>query len=288
MIRIFRHGQMRIQYASDLHLERLRQLPRFGGLTPVRADVLVLAGDIHRGIAGVDTFAAWPCPVVYVFGNHEFHGARVDRVLADAKRRAVGSSVSVLANDVLVLGTVRFLGCTLWTDFRLNRNHTKSMAAAASAPDHRCIFTSTGQVFSPACALDEHKTSIGWLENWLRQPFEGTTVVVTHHAPHRLSLDDRFAAMPSAASFASDLSRLAGRSDVWIHGHVHRTSDYRLWGSRVLCNPRGRPSISEAGIVTGNNPQFNAALVCEVRTSAHRQTPDAPAAIMQNAPLSQL
>ena len=42
---------MRIQLASDLHLELLRRWPQECLVTPAGdADVLVLAGDIHRGL----------------------------------------------------------------------------------------------------------------------------------------------------------------------------------------------------------------------------------------------
>lgn len=29
------------------------------------------------------------------------------------------------------------------------------------------------------------------------------------------------------------------RIDLWIHGQVHYTADYRVDGVRVVCNPRG-------------------------------------------------
>lgn len=64
---------MRIQLASDLHLEPLTD--RFPGERVVApapdADLLVLAGDIANGLDGVRLFADWPVPVLYVMGNHE-------------------------------------------------------------------------------------------------------------------------------------------------------------------------------------------------------------------------
>lgn len=60
-----------IQLASDLHLE----LPdgRFVQARLVEpapgADLLVLAGDIHNGVKGVEAFADWSVPVVHVAGH---------------------------------------------------------------------------------------------------------------------------------------------------------------------------------------------------------------------------
>jgi hypothetical protein len=46
---------------------------------------------------------------------------------------------------------------------------------------------------------------------------------------------------------------------LWIHGHTHDSFDYRLNGTRVLCNPRGyaRDGVNE-------NPMFDPQLVIEV------------------------
>jgi len=41
------------------------------------------------------------------------------------QRAAKGTSVTVLDNDVLEFGGVRFLGATLWTDYRLRANRTQ-------------------------------------------------------------------------------------------------------------------------------------------------------------------
>jgi len=64
---------MRIQLASDLHLEYLvRQFPGERLISPAHgADLLVLAGDIGLGSTAVDLFKDWPVPVLYVAGIHQ-------------------------------------------------------------------------------------------------------------------------------------------------------------------------------------------------------------------------
>ncbi|WP_044156613.1 hypothetical protein, partial [Escherichia coli] len=42
---------------------------------------------------------------------------------------------------------------------------------------------------------------------------------------------------------------------VWIHGHIHRSADYRIGGTRILANPHGR---------RGENPAFDPSLVLEI------------------------
>ncbi len=96
---------MRIQFASDLHLELLeRDAPGARLVVPAPgADLLVLAGDIHNGTRGIEAFADWPVPVVnpagYVLNRgaaaegrgSEFENGRFDPALVvevDAEVRA--------------------------------------------------------------------------------------------------------------------------------------------------------------------------------------------------------
>ena len=47
-----------------------------------------------------------------------------------------------------------------------------------------------------------------------------------------------------------------GRAAVWIHGHTHTSFDYRIQGTRVVCNPRGYPLRRQGGF---ENPGFDPA-----------------------------
>ena len=60
---------MRIAPASDLHME----VSTFKPTSAMKnADVIVLAGDIAQGMAGLEWAAKQDKPVVYVNGNHEY------------------------------------------------------------------------------------------------------------------------------------------------------------------------------------------------------------------------
>jgi Icc-related predicted phosphoesterase len=103
--------------------------------------------------------------------------------------------------------------------------------------------TRSGELFSPEHALRDHEVSRAWLERELSQDYDGATVVITHHAPHPLSVHPRYAGDPTNAAFASDLTELVQLADVWLHGHVHDSFDYRVAGCRVVANPRGYARI---------------------------------------------
>jgi len=79
------------------------------------------------------------------------------------------------------------------------------------------------------------------LDEELRKPFDGPTVVITHHAPSPRSIAGKFRGNPLNPAFASNLEPIivAHQPVLWIHGHMHDSFDYRISKTRVVCNPRG-------------------------------------------------
>lgn len=264
---------MRIQLASDLHLEHLGGT--FHGectLSPAhQADVLVLAGDVGRAANGLERFRDWPVPVLYVAGNHEAYGGRWSEVLDELRATAAGSSVHLMERDVVDFGGVRFLGCTLWTDYRLRSNRTQRQLmenAEMRISDHHRIRNADGSRFLPEDALRDHEQSRSWLSTELAKPYDGRTVVITHHGPHPLSVHPRYLGDATNAAFVSDLSELLQWPQLWLHGHVHDSFDYRVHGCRVVANPRGYPSNvgsrERFRYLEFENQNFNPALVIDV------------------------
>ncbi|HJV87441.1 MAG TPA: metallophosphoesterase [Noviherbaspirillum sp.] len=261
---------MKIQIASDLHLEFLtRRFPDYRVVEPTDADLLVIAGDIHKGNRAIEAFRNWPIPVLYVHGNHEAYHHDYLEMVKSLREGAEGTKVRFLECDEHVQGGVRFLGCCLWTDYQLYSGRKEESMAEAERIliDHELIKLN-GNFFLPRDAEALHLTSRAWLEKKLQERFDGTTIVVTHHAPHRASIHPRFADSPLNPSFISDLGPLLEQADIWIHGHVHDSFDYRVGKTRVIANPRGytlnRSSAQSPEELQWENPGFDPRMVIEV------------------------
>lgn len=234
---------MRIQIASDLHLDFLqRRFPDFCPLEPADADLLVIAGDIHAHTGAIATFHDWPAPVIYVHGNHEPYDAHYDDLVLALRQAADDTRIHYLECDETVHEGVRILGCCLWTDYRLMGDDTAPAMQQAQQRmyDYRRIRTAGG-LLTPDETVRMHVASRRWLHEKLEQHFPGPTVVVTHHAPHPGSIHPRFAGSLVNAAFVSDLTALMGKADLWIHGHTHDSFDYQVRGTRIVANPRGYP-----------------------------------------------
>jgi predicted phosphodiesterase len=256
---------VRLHVLSDLHLEQAPfELPA------AEADVLVLAGDIAVGADGVRWArrVAAGRPALYVAGNHEFYGQRLPGLIDELHRAAAGSTVHVLEDRELVLGGVRFLGCSLWSDFELAgaSELPRSMSISQRVLSDYAVIRHDGLgAERPLRAEDTralHIRSRDWLRARLAVPHEGPTVVVTHHAPIVRVRPEHPILRAVAGAFASDLSEFMGadRAALWVFGHTHRVADLSVGGTRLLSNPRGYPHEPVAG--------FDPGLVVEVPSHA--------------------
>lgn len=232
---------MRIKVYSDLHLELAPFAPPLDD-----ADLVVLAGDIANGSAGIEwAKGVFRTSVLYLAGNHEYYDGEFEAVQS-AMRAAAGGAVELLDCTCAVLGGVRFLGCTLWTDYSLAPASERPAVIEDSRklnPDYKLIRWGS-RPFAPEDAIGLCTRQRAWLAAELARPFSGKTVVITHFAPHPRSIASAFANHRANPAFVVDLDEAMGRAALWIHGHTHTFFDYRVRGTRVICNPRGYPGES--------------------------------------------
>jgi len=246
---------MRLHILSDLHIE-------FGNFEiPVtNADVVILAGDIHVGTKGIE----WAIEaikgknVIYIVGNHEYYRGALPKVTDKIKSISKCTNVHVLENDAITIGDVKFLGCTLWSDFHLLNNLDVSTITAAEKMNDFTLIR-LGPKFrrlKPSDTAIIHRSSRVWLEKQINSNTDGgiKTVVVTHHAPSIHSIPERYKKDYLAAAFASSMEGFISESqiDLWVHGHIHDPSDYKISNTRIVCNPRGYVGETHPGFM----PEF--------------------------------
>ena len=263
---------MRIQVLSDLHRE-VDPRGAQADVVDLGADLVILAGDIDQGGAGVRwATETWPStPVVYVLGNHEHYGTQLGEALEQARAAAVGTNVHVLEQETVTIEGIRILGATLWTDCNLVGDPAFARALLGRAfPDYQEIDAPGGGRLSPAHTEAIHHETVAWLGPTLPRRQDGPIIVVTHHAPSSRSLqqwDEWAGESPYTAwdaAFASDLGWFLAEHwpAFWIHGHTHRSCDYRIESTRVISNQRGYGDET-----TGWDPAY----VLEVTTLRERR-----------------
>ena len=265
---------MRIQLFSDLHLERY---PAFQPDIAADTDVVVLAGDIGSYQSGsrleTDDFGlgrfsplrpgASKARVLFVPGNHEYDGLEFDQ--ANARLRALCAELGIewLDRETIVIGHVRFVGTTLWSDFDALASRETDLTRqlqlrgkAFRAANYYLSKNTTLKNGAPMLAEDMRELSLdcqAWLRAALAAPFDGATVAVTHFAPSLQSADPRYGLAAGTAGFCNAMDALFPFADLWMHGHLHCMNDYtvtgsengRPWSCRVVANPLGYLSKGE-------------------------------------------
>lgn len=266
---------MRVQLFSDLHLERY---PDFQPQFAPDVDVVVLAGDIGSYQSGSRLLTAdfglerfsplrsnVPCAqVLYVPGNHEFDCLDFDATYGRLQETCSRLGITWLEREVVLLGNVRFVGTTLWSDFEAQVGHhtpltrqlqlrTKAFRAANYYLSKNTTLKSGDPVLAEGIREMALECQI-WLRTALAVPFDGTTVAVTHFAPSLRSADPRYGLTPGTSGFCNALDDLLTQADVWMHGHLHCANDYIVTSQneqgqsrtcRVVANPLGYLSKGE-------------------------------------------
>lgn len=278
--------EMKLLILSDLHSDSYP----FEISSSLDYDVAIFAGDILEPGRNVAKWIRNPMrvgpnkPAIQIAGNHEFYETIMGNELKLMRANAKQHDVHFLDCDEVVIDRVRFLGCTLWTDFKLRIDYQgfpgepvrmlsdrgRGMAEALKyTEDYRSIrYQSPGGMVSevvlrliPMDTLSIHRRHRSWLRRKLAEPFNGRTVVITHHAPHRNSLAARFAEDWASTAFVNEmLPEFFERPVLWAHGHTHDSFDYSVGNCRVVCNPRGYMNWHGEP----ENRVFNPGLVIEV------------------------
>ena len=267
---------MKLQLLSDLHLE---SNPHFTATPALGADVLVLAGDIGSYQAGSQLTAlnipdfglgrfsplpvteggsGWPVPVMFLPGNHEYDGLDFDEAHIRLRETCERLGMIWLERETVVLAGVRFIGCTLWTDFDALANLspylnlqaadsplTQQLQAREKAFRAANFYLKKNHSFRHGLPVladairEEGIKSQDWLRTAIAAPFDGPTVVVTHFAPSLLSADPRYGLNAGTAGFCNSLDELLCSARLWLHGHLHCPANYVKNGCHVVANPLG-------------------------------------------------
>lgn len=240
---------MKIRFLSDLHLE-CGNVPTT--LPSVGEDVVVLAGDIDNGTDGMRWAqrAISDRPVLYVIGNHEAYGKNLDllrdgfRPVGRFRRR---DRIMVLDDRSVVLGGVRFVGVTLWTDFNLHGEdlQTESMQfARLFMNDYRRITVDChlgSRLLNPSDTLRYHLRSRKYLKQVIARSPQ-PVVVISHHGPFVGASAERYRHDDLSPAFNSDLTAMMREPvKAWIFGHTHHCVETRIGDTLVVSNQRGYP-----------------------------------------------
>ena len=216
---------MKIQYASDLHLEfaenwrYLREHP-----LEKAGDILVLAGDI--GYIEDENYSLHPFwsqvadqyeQVIVVPGNHEFYKYYDISSLQEGELVQIRSNVKVYYNAIVNMGDVDIILSTLWAHIPLQ----DAFATESGVTDfHRIMFE--GETLTFEQFNKEHERCMDFLRRGCKSSsdFKGSRI------------------NGAFVSNEDDFIETCG-ADYWIYGHSHRNIDRQIGKTLCVSNQLG-------------------------------------------------
>jgi len=237
---------MRIQYASDLHLEfKANTLYLQENPLPVVGDMLVLAGDIM--LFGKNSLAQHPffdwCAdnfqETYIIpGNHEYYnGTELSNSLTDFEY-FLRPNVRYLNNKSIVAGQTELFFTTLWCAIDIAQLMSVQMGVSDC---HRIIYD--GRRFNSQDYETIHQYCLTWLRESLNQSSANRKVIATHYCPTDRFRDPRFIESTINSAFVVRMDDFIEHSFAayWIFGHTHYNGGNKtlIGKTRLLCNQLG-------------------------------------------------
>lgn len=240
---------MNIQYASDLHLEfpENRKFIRDNPLLPV-GDILILAGDIvpFVQIDQLQDFfnyisdyfqTTWWIP-----GNHEYYHGDISEK-SGTLDESIRPNVHLVNNFSTTQDGVRFIFSTLWSMIR----PVNQWQIWQGLNDFKLISNGRAKL-----SVDDfnglHRDSLDFVSQELHSPFEGKTVVTTHHVPTLFHYPEKYILDKLNEAFAVELQELIldTQPDYWIFGHHHYNQEaFTLGRTQLLTNQVGYVQYKE-------------------------------------------
>lgn len=265
LIAICFRSPLRIQIASDLHIEFYGNNPLPKDIIVPQAPILALIGDVGAACSSnlkeflhqqADQFET----VLFLAGNHEYYNPRNQQSPATVEEqqeclRSVCSereNIHFMEKDAIEIAGVRILGTTLWSAIP----KTSQEEANRRMNDYNLSFLQTDgndgyRELNARDTVDWHKDSVAWLEGEIAAAStrHQTVVVLTHHTPSMTGTSaPQYDGSELSYCFSTDLTRLMQpHVAAWCSGHTHHNYDFYIGTTRLYSNQRGYPGRQSKG-----------------------------------------
>ena len=215
-----------------------------------------IPGDIGIGLQGAEwiwSMASRFKGIVYVAGNHEFYKGNYTQVRKDLDEFSWPDNVHYLNGGTCIIGDIRFIGTTLWTD---NDRSDPMFAMYVNRQLNDYTFIRYGQnLFRPEHSAILHAQDRENIVTHLSRVKENEkVVVVSHHLPSYQCVHKDYRGNKLNSAYASNLDDIIYyyKPILWLFGHSHKTCDIEIGSTHMRSNPRGYVEDSR-----GENPEFD-------------------------------
>lgn len=236
---------MKIQICSDLHLEINKNQDYDSFLKPI-APILFLAGDIGDcSQTYCKNFFKWISEnfkkSFLVAGNHEYYSIK-DHMNMHNKEQLLRNVINqfnnivFLDNEYYEMDNYIVLGTTLWSYIKPNEENIVSLILN----DFNHIYLDKNKKLDIKTYNNLYKKNYAWLRNQINKFSNKNIIILTHHLPTFLAIDNKYKNCGYNSAFASHSEELIKENvKYWIFGHSHSSKDLIVNNCRLIANPHG-------------------------------------------------
>ena len=249
---------------ADLHDEFWQDIPDI----PEEArdvDALLLAGDTstqgrHVNIA-LHLYETLGKPIIMIRGNHEFYKSTLNTIMTEdrnqiAQINAQGGDIRMLEGNATEIAGTRIIAATLWTDLDLYPGYATQTfdAVRQNMNDFNLIKLNEYKKIDIETWLEMHWAERKAIFNELSKPYDGPTIVMTHHIPVREmihpkreigKLENYLVNAGFASNMAWQIRECEHDIKAWICGHSHDNHHAEIQSAHgmipFIANTRGYP-----------------------------------------------
>ncbi|ADR23467.1 metallophosphatase [Marivirga tractuosa] len=241
---------MKIQFASDLHLEFMMNKV-FIEKYPLEAkgDILILAGDIipFNMMHAADNFFDYVSDnfemVYWIPGNHEYYQSDINE-RSGSFQEQIRDNVILLNNKSIHFQDYKIIYSTLWTS--IGDQYANDIKRGMN--DFRVI-KDDGLSLRPKKYNQLHEDCLSFIQKELEECSENEkSVVVTHHVPTKINYPSKYQGSILNEAFAVELEPFIKefKPNYWIYGHHHANrKDFQIGETQLMTNQLGYIDLQE-------------------------------------------
>lgn len=233
---------MKIQFASDLHLEMAANAAWLQSHPlKVVGDILVLAGDTAYLEEGIPNwFLNWASAsyqqVLLIPGNHEYYHYGDIAKRGESWQWMLRDNVGYYYNKVVTIGNTDFILSTMWSHIP----EVDMFQVQRGLNDFYQILCNDNRL-TPDDFNAEHERCKQFIMKSVEESKAEHLVVVSHHVPTLQAVAPQHQGSTLSSAFAVEMGNFIAESyiDYWIYGHSHTNIDTEIGKTKIVSNQLG-------------------------------------------------
>lgn len=230
---------MKINILSDIHIEFNRKF-KFN-----KNETYLVAGDIGHIDNSIPFLSKLDksTKVIFIAGNHEFYNNSIEGYETLKTEFKDSENITFLQDDYITLNGVNIYGTTLWSSLESSLDINFLSNYGRERMNDFKLIKYKDCILDPIDLIDFHNDALSKMTSFLKEKKNEKTIIMTHNSPSYSSNLSKYDGDLLNSFFCNKMDDyiIEHKPNVWIHGHLHNTSLYKIGDTRIVCNPLAYP-----------------------------------------------